>query len=139
VIKAEEDQFSKTLDAGIKKFKNLADCLPRGEGVFPAQSAFLLADTFGFPVDLTQIMAEERGQNYTRNEWKRFMNYTRNEWKRLMNYTRNEWKRLMSFTRNEWKRLMSFTRNEWKRLMSFTRNEWKRSQVLLLTSRLLRT
>ncbi len=62
VIKSEEERFGKTLDFGIELFEKIADELEaKGEKVIPGESAFLLYDTYGFPLDLTQLMARERG------------------------------------------------------------------------------
>ncbi|KAI5588169.1 hypothetical protein BDE02_05G078800 [Populus trichocarpa] len=58
-IAAEEASFGKTLLKGIEKFKKAAQEV---EGkVLSGQDAFVLWDTYGFPLDLTQLMAEERG------------------------------------------------------------------------------
>ncbi|KAA8534635.1 hypothetical protein F0562_032106 [Nyssa sinensis] len=58
-IAAEEATFGKTLLNGIEKFKRAAqDVLGK---IFSGQDAFVLWDTYGFPLDLTQLMAEERG------------------------------------------------------------------------------
>ncbi|XP_026405708.1 alanine--tRNA ligase-like [Papaver somniferum] len=58
-ISEEETSFGRTLLKGIEKFKKAAQDL---EGkVLSGQDAFLLWDTYGFPLDLTQLMAEERG------------------------------------------------------------------------------
>ncbi len=57
IIADEEESFGKTLDRGIKMFEDIA-----GESKsISGDDAFKLYDTYGFPVDLTQIMAEERG------------------------------------------------------------------------------
>jgi alanyl-tRNA synthetase len=62
IIKAEEDSFNVTLDRGINLFNEIADSIEDTTNrVFPGASAFKLYDTFGFPLDLTQIMANERG------------------------------------------------------------------------------
>ena len=60
VIGEEETSFSRTLLAGIAQFKKLASRVEAG-GTLPGADAFLLWDTFGFPLDLTTLMAEERG------------------------------------------------------------------------------
>jgi alanyl-tRNA synthetase len=61
VIKAEEESFGRTLDRGIEIFEqNAASVIHSGGSVFPGSDAFLLHDTFGFPLDLTQLMAEEK-------------------------------------------------------------------------------
>ncbi len=59
VIKSEEERFNQTLDTGLDKFSEICKTL-EGDTI-PGASAFLLYDTFGFPVDLTSILAEERG------------------------------------------------------------------------------
>jgi len=58
ILKAEEDSFNRTLDRGIELFDKVADGL--ADKTFPAAEAFKLYDTFGFPLDLTQVMARER-------------------------------------------------------------------------------
>jgi alanyl-tRNA synthetase len=60
VIKAEEENFNATLDRGLEIFEAVIDSIGHSR-VFPGEDAFKLYDTFGFPVDLTQLMAEERG------------------------------------------------------------------------------
>lgn len=61
VIKGEEERFLKTLDQGIELFEQLAsDVRSRNETVIDGDNAFRLYDTFGFPVDLTCLMAEEQ-------------------------------------------------------------------------------
>jgi len=54
IIKEEEAQFGRTLDRGIKQFKTFAK-----KGSISGEDAFLLFTSFGFPVDLTELMAEE--------------------------------------------------------------------------------
>lgn len=60
IIKAEEESFNITLDKGIKLFNEVADTL-KDTKIFPGEDAFKLYDTFGFPLDLTEVMAGERG------------------------------------------------------------------------------
>ncbi len=66
-LKAEEDSFSRTLDNGIELFESVVEVLdlaPSSESstaIFPAEDAFKLYDTYGFPIDLTEVMARERG------------------------------------------------------------------------------
>ena len=62
VIQAEEESFGHTLDRGIEIFEKTAADLKRNkQTVFPGFAAFQLYDTYGFPPDLTQLMAEEQG------------------------------------------------------------------------------
>jgi alanyl-tRNA synthetase len=57
VIKAEEESFLDTLGQGIELFNEIA----ASKQVIPGEAAFKLHDTYGFPIDLTQLMARERG------------------------------------------------------------------------------
>ena len=57
-IAAEQEAFNRTLERGVELFGQLAD---RHESVIPGADAFLLHDTFGFPLELTRELAEERG------------------------------------------------------------------------------
>lgn len=62
VIKAEEESFNVTLDRGIELFSELIEGLKRDNlTVIPGEEVFKLYDTYGFPVDLTNIMAMENG------------------------------------------------------------------------------
>ena len=62
VIQAEEENFGRTLDRGIAIFEERAQkILSNGGSIFPGEDAFLLHDTYGFPLDLTQLMAREKG------------------------------------------------------------------------------
>jgi alanyl-tRNA synthetase len=60
VIKAEEEGFNATLDRGLEIFESVLDRIGQMK-VFPGDDAFKLYDTYGFPLDLTQLMADERG------------------------------------------------------------------------------
>ncbi|TDK28526.1 alanine--tRNA ligase [Luteimonas aestuarii] len=55
---AEEERFAETLDAGMKIFDDVA---AKSGGAIPGADAFRLYDTYGFPLDLTQDIARERG------------------------------------------------------------------------------
>jgi alanyl-tRNA synthetase len=57
VWRGEEERFSETLARGQRVFDELA-----GRPAIDAEDAFALAATFGFPIELTQELAEERGQ-----------------------------------------------------------------------------
>ncbi|MBK9097047.1 MAG: alanine--tRNA ligase [bacterium] len=62
VIKGEEESFNATLDRGIELFEEIVEKLnKKKEKVIPGEDVFKLYDTFGFPVDLTNIMAIEKG------------------------------------------------------------------------------
>ena len=57
-LKAEEERFAETLDSGMRIFNDLA---AKSGDTIPGADAFRLYDTYGFPLDLTQDMARERG------------------------------------------------------------------------------
>ena len=61
VIQEEESSFLRTLDKGIDRFNNHVDSL-KGKTI-DGGFAFELYDTFGFPIDLTELMAREKGLN----------------------------------------------------------------------------
>ena len=59
-INAEEENFASTLDRGINLFEDVVrDLKSRKEIAFPGDEAFKLYDTYGFPLDLTHLMASE--------------------------------------------------------------------------------
>lgn len=57
VIRSEEKSFLKTLGQGIELFNEMVE----GEKKLSGEDAFKLHDTYGFPIDLTELMARERG------------------------------------------------------------------------------
>jgi len=58
VIASEEAAFDRTLEIGMAEFAKLAD---QSTHILSGKDAFTLSDTYGFPLDLTQILAAERG------------------------------------------------------------------------------
>ena len=62
VVLTEEESFAKTIDAGMRIYtEKLAAHKEAGEKVFSGADAFLLSDTYGFPIDLTVEMLEDEG------------------------------------------------------------------------------
>ena len=62
VVKVEEENFARTIDTGMQIFAaKLAEHKAAGKTVFSGDNAFLLSDTYGFPVDLTMEMVEDEG------------------------------------------------------------------------------
>ncbi|KAE9358846.1 Alanine--tRNA ligase [Phytophthora fragariae] len=67
IILDEEKSFGRTLNKGIERFKKIAQCIREASAgsdkalVVPGEDAFFLYDSMGFPIDLTEIMAEEEG------------------------------------------------------------------------------
>jgi alanyl-tRNA synthetase len=58
VTETEERRFLETIDGGLRR---LDEIFASGAKSIPGEEAFRLYDTFGFPIDLTQIIASERG------------------------------------------------------------------------------
>ena len=59
-LNEEEDKFEKTLPKGIKEFERIRHKLEKkGEDTIPGKEAFELYATYGFPIEMTQDMAEE--------------------------------------------------------------------------------
>lgn len=69
VIKAEEKSFLKTLGQGIEIFNEMI----KGQKKLAGEDAFKLHDTYGFPIDLTQLMAREQGVEVDEEGFKKFM------------------------------------------------------------------
>ncbi len=62
VIESEEANFGRTLDRGIEIFSSAAEKAAKSKDkTINGDDAFQLYDTYGFPLDLTQLMARERG------------------------------------------------------------------------------
>jgi alanyl-tRNA synthetase len=57
VVRTEEERFQETLDRGMKLFEELAS-----KGPISGEDSFTLAATYGFPLELTVELAEERGR-----------------------------------------------------------------------------
>src|SRR6056297_1072520 len=69
VIRSEEKSFLKTLGQGIELFNEMVE----GEKTLSGEDAFKLHDTYGFPIDLTELMARERGVEVDVQEFTRHM------------------------------------------------------------------
>ena len=67
VIHTEETSFNKTLDRGLIHFEKLVQSL--NSNTISGQDAFKLYDTYGFPLDLTQLLAKERNINVSIKEF----------------------------------------------------------------------
>ncbi|CAM3118410.1 alanine--tRNA ligase [Rariglobus hedericola] len=74
VIKSEEESFGRTLDRGLAIFNKAAV----GASVITGALAFELYDTYGFPLDMTQLLATERGLTVDTEEFERLMEEQRN-------------------------------------------------------------
>jgi len=74
VIKSEEDRFGATLEQGIDKFGAMVDgAVKRGDKALAGADVFALYDTYGFPMDLTRLMASEKGLSVDENGYEKLM------------------------------------------------------------------
>ncbi len=83
-IQAEEDQFFKTLERGLEILESAIKKYEQ-KAMLPGDVAFKLYDTYGFPLDLTEIICNERGLNVDHKEFEKAMAHQRSE-------SRKHWK-----------------------------------------------
>ncbi|KAA6310305.1 Alanine--tRNA ligase, partial [termite gut metagenome] len=70
VVKEEEESFLRTLETGIRLLdKTMADAKTSGNQFVSGKDAFILYDTFGFPVDLTELILRENGMSIHLDEF----------------------------------------------------------------------
>ncbi len=80
IIKAEEEAFGRTLDTGCDLFENISERAKRsGQKVVEGDDVFRLYDTYGFPYDLTEVMAHERGLSLDREGFEKAMEQQRRQ------------------------------------------------------------
>ena len=78
VIRNEEENFAKTIDAGMHIFSDLlAEHKAKGERVFSGADAFKLYDTYGFPIDLTREMVQEQDMTVDEDAFQELMEQQR--------------------------------------------------------------
>ena len=78
VIRNEEENFAKTIDAGMHIFSDLlAEHQAKGERVFSGADAFKLYDTYGFPIDLTREMVQEQDMTVDEDAFQELMEQQR--------------------------------------------------------------
>jgi alanyl-tRNA synthetase/REP element-mobilizing transposase RayT len=79
IIREEEESFGRTLERGIRLFDDAAEyATTHHKGKIAGEDAFKLHDTYGFPIDLTELMADERGLTVNIGEYERLMEEARN-------------------------------------------------------------
>ena len=74
VIRSEEQRFGATLEMGIEKFEQMIDAAKKnGVDRLDGKGVFTLYDTYGFPMDLTRLMAEEKQFTVDEAGYRKFM------------------------------------------------------------------
>jgi len=78
VIESEEASFGRTLDRGLEIFSAAAERAEKsGASVISGEDAFQLYDTYGFPLDLTELMAQERSLKVDKTSFEELMEQQR--------------------------------------------------------------
>jgi len=108
VIRSEEESFNATLDRGLEIFESMTRELEkRGEKQIPGEEAFRLYDTYGFPLDLTQLMAREKGFTVEEEGFHRAMEAQRQRARQA-----GKWEYTVEFNFDEWDTLTEGTDSE---------------------------
>ena len=89
VIREEEAAFLRTLAQGIKRFEGYVEQHPKQD--IDGNFAFELFDTFGFPIDLTQLMAAEKGLNVDMDGFKVNLEEQKNRSRKAAEKANGDW------------------------------------------------
>ncbi len=90
VIREEEQSFLHTLEQGIKRFEQYIKS-KKGEKVIEGSFAFELFDTYGFPVDLTELMAKENGWVVDMEGFKEGLEAQKNRSRQAAELDKSDW------------------------------------------------
>ena len=92
VIKEEEDSFLRTLDNGIRMLDDLMTAARKeGKSEIPGKQAFTLYDTFGFPLDLTELILRENGMTLNEEEFNAEMEQQKNRARNAAAIETDDW------------------------------------------------
>jgi alanyl-tRNA synthetase len=96
VIKEEENSFLRTLENGIKLLDQIIVQTKKDKfNTIPGKLAFELYDTFGFPLDLTELILKENGLVVNLREFKTEMEKQRNRSRQAANVDMGDWVELL--------------------------------------------
>lgn len=90
VINQEEITFLATLERGIKLFDQYIEN-HKNTKIIDGQFAFELYDTYGFPIDLTQLMAKEKGLDVDITKFEEFLNQQRERSRQSSQIDTEDW------------------------------------------------
>ena len=116
VVRAEEESFGKTLDRGLNLINKLL--ASSEEKVIPGKQVFTLYDTYGFPADLTQLIAKENNFDIDMNSFNDYM-----EKQKKLARSSSQFKNLNEDT--DWK----IIKNEESSFVGYTKTSYE-SQIL---------
>ncbi len=100
VIAEEEISFLKTLSTGIQRFENYIES-NNGKKIIDGSFVFELFDTFGFPIDLTQLMAKEIWWNVDMTEFNKNMEMQKTRSRQAATVDAEDWIELKPVTETE--------------------------------------
>ena len=91
VVKAEEEGFLQTLERGLEKFEDILTKLKEsGSNKISGEDSFQLYDTYGFPFDLTELLAREKNLIVNKNEFDEQMQLQRERSRKARKVTAQE-------------------------------------------------
>lgn len=125
VIKEEEKSFLKTLSDGLKRFKTLEPVKGRISG----KDAFELYDTYGFPFDLTALLATESGLSVDETEFEKALNEQRERSRADAKRTVGDWEIVSKSTSSEFVGYHQLTLEE-VRILRYRITEQKNEQFI---------
>lgn len=100
VIKEEEEAFLKTLDKGMKLIDSIME-KEREKRVISGLDAFTLYDTYGFPIDLTELIAKEHGFAVDLKEFERELKKQKERSRNATSKEEGDWVEIAPFTSTE--------------------------------------
>ncbi|MDO4735754.1 MAG: alanine--tRNA ligase [Bacteroidia bacterium] len=100
VIKEEEEAFLRTLDKGIKLLDDLI-AKDSGSKLISGKDAFVLYDTFGFPIDLTELIAKEKGFTIDLESFEKELEQQKNRSRNATSIEEGDWIEVNSFVQPE--------------------------------------
>ena len=100
VIKEEEEAFLRTLDKGIKLLDDLI-AKETASKTISGKDAFVLYDTFGFPIDLTELIAKEKGYTVDLASFEKELEQQKNRSRNATSVEEGDWVETSEFVQPE--------------------------------------
>ncbi|MCI1187596.1 alanine--tRNA ligase [Hymenobacter sp. DH14] len=91
VIEEEEIAFLKTLETGLRRLDALEESTRANGGVIDGKTAFELSDTFGFPLDLTALIAREKGLTVDEEGFKKALEQQKSRSRNAQETEQSDW------------------------------------------------
>jgi alanyl-tRNA synthetase len=91
VVEEEEISFLKTLETGLRRLDALEESARANGGIIDGKTAFELSDTFGFPLDLTALIAREKGLSVDEEGFKKELEQQKNRSRNAQETEQSDW------------------------------------------------